>query len=87
MTVHAWRMSYARSSRSFGAAAVIFAALLFSPQLALAQFSQLGAKLVGIGAVGQSEQGAAAALSADGYTAIVGGPGDNGNIGAAWSPL
>jgi Divergent InlB B-repeat domain len=84
MTAHAWRTSYARSSRSFGAAALILAALLFSPQPALAQFSQLGAKLVGTGAVGQSEQGAAAALSADGNTAIVGGPGDNGNTGAAW---
>jgi hypothetical protein len=84
MTAHAWWRSYERSSRSFGAAAVIFAALLFSPQPALAQFSQLGAKLVGTGAVGQSEQGAAAALSADGNTAIVGGPGDDGNIGAAW---
>jgi hypothetical protein len=84
MTAHAWRMSHERSSRSFGAAALIFAALLFSPQPALAQFSQLGAKLVGTRAVGQSEQGAAAALSADGNTAIVGGPDDNGNIGAAW---
>ncbi len=75
---------YVRSSRSLGAAALIFVALLFSPQPALAQFSQLGANLVGTGAVGQSEQGAAAALSADGNTAIVGGPGDNGNTGAAW---
>jgi hypothetical protein len=84
MTAHAWRMSYERSSRSFGAAVLIFAVLVFSLQPALAQFSQLGAKLIATDAVGQSEQGAAAALSADGYTAIVGGPGDNGNIGAAW---
>jgi len=43
-----------------------------------------GGKLVGTGAVGNSEQGVSVALSADGSTAIVGGPGDNSNAGAAW---
>jgi hypothetical protein len=42
------------------------------------------AKLVGTGAVGVAQQGTSVALSADGNTAIVGGPGDNGQAGAAW---
>ena len=50
----------------------------------MAQFSQLGSKLVGTGALGQAHQGVSVALSADGGTAIVGGPDDNGNVGAAW---
>jgi hypothetical protein len=45
---------------------------------------QQGEKLVGAGAVGMSLQGSAVALSADGNTAIVGGPQDNDNAGAAW---
>src|SRR5262249_25074886 len=40
-------------------------------------------KLVGTDAVGTAEQGASVALSADGNTALVGGPGDNGGE-AAW---
>jgi hypothetical protein len=47
-------------------------------------WSQRGSKLVGAGAVGQSQQGVSVALSADGNTAIVGGAGDNGGAGAAW---
>jgi lipocalin len=62
----------------------IFVALLLSPQLALAQFTQQGPKLVGTGAVGNAQQGSAVALSADGNTAIVGGPIDTGNNGAVW---
>ncbi len=46
-------------------------------------WSQQGAKLVGAGAVGDADQGRSVALSADGDTAIVGGPDDN-NVGAAW---
>jgi hypothetical protein len=51
-------------------------------------WTQQGDRLVGSGAVGAAGQGAVA-LSADGNTAIVGGPGDNpdidGNgVGAAW---
>lgn len=42
------------------------------------------AKLVGAGAMGKSHQGQAVALSADGDTAIVGGPIDNSYAGAAW---
>jgi hypothetical protein len=48
-------------------------------------WTQQGNKLVGSGAVGTEVfQGAAVALSADGNTAIVGGPGDSSGAGAAW---
>jgi hypothetical protein len=69
---------------TFVAAAVCFLALLFSPELAFAQFTQQGSKLVGTGAVVPSDQGSSVALSADGNIAIVGGNGDNSGIGAAW---
>jgi len=43
------------------------------------------AKLAGGGAVGASgQQGTAVAISADGNTALIGGPGDNNNAGALW---
>jgi len=78
MTAWAWPISPVRSSL-FGAV------LLFSSQLALAQFTQQGPKLVGTLAVGNLvEQGISVALSADGNTAIVGGWGDNSGVGAAW---
>src|ERR1700720_2741629 len=48
------------------------------------QFSQQGPKLVGTLASGAAQQGAAVVLSADGNTAIVGGPGENNGLGAAW---
>jgi hypothetical protein len=47
-------------------------------------WSQQGSKLVGTGVAGFAEQGQSVALSADGNTAIVGGPGDNSNVGAVW---
>src|SRR5215467_12042560 len=57
-------------------------------------WTQQGKKLVGSDAVGSARQGTSVALSADGNTAIVGGPGDNpwdrsvpfglGAAGAAW---
>ena len=57
-------------------------------------WSQQGKKLVGTNAVGRAGQGTSVALSADGNTAVVGGPGDNpwdrsvpfglGAAGAAW---
>jgi hypothetical protein len=47
-------------------------------------WTQQGSKFVGTGAVGAAEQGFSVALSADGNTAIVGGPGDNASAGAAW---
>jgi hypothetical protein len=57
-------------------------------------WTQQGKKLVGTDSVGSARQGMSVALSADGNTAIVGGPGDNpwdrsapfglGATGAAW---
>ena len=47
-------------------------------------WTQQGNKLVGTGAVGIARQGHSVALSADGNTAIVGGPYDNSYTGAAW---
>lgn len=44
---------------------------------------QQGGKLVGTGAIGTAQQGRSVALSADGNTAIVGGPYDNAEVGAA----
>ncbi len=47
-------------------------------------FAQQGPKLVGKGAEGQARQGSAVSFSADGNTAIVGGPIDNFAAGAVW---
>ncbi len=47
-------------------------------------WTQQGSELVGTGAIGASSQGSSVALSPDGNTAFVGGPGDNGNVGAVW---
>jgi hypothetical protein len=47
-------------------------------------WSQQGAKLVGTGNTGASQQGFSCALSADGNTLAVGGLADNTNIGATW---
>ena len=67
--------------------------ILLIASTALGQPVQDGPKLVGTGAVGESQQGAAVALSADGATAIIGGPTDTGGRntslvpygrGAAW---
>jgi hypothetical protein len=49
-----------------------------------AVWTQQGNKLVANDATGPAFQGSSAALSADGNTAIVGGDGDNTNVGAAW---
>src|ERR1035438_807725 len=54
------------------------------PDSASAQFVQQGGKLVGTGAVNFASQGGAVSVSADGNTAIVGGPGDNNGAGATW---
>ena len=42
------------------------------------------AKLVGTGATGAAKQGTGVAISANGNTAVVGGPADNANGGAVW---
>jgi hypothetical protein len=47
-------------------------------------WTQEGAKLVGMGAVGIADQGRSVALSSDANTAIVGGDSDNSNAGAVW---
>jgi hypothetical protein len=48
-------------------------------------WSQQGSKLVARGAQGPNvQQGYTVAISADGSTALVGGPFDNNSIGAAW---
>jgi hypothetical protein len=83
MTARIWPCLRVGLSRLFGPCFRIGIALLFSSQLSLAQFSQQGPKLVGRPANGAS-QGISVALSADGNTAIVGGPFDNVNVGAAW---
>jgi hypothetical protein len=84
------RISHIGSSRIFKASLLAVATLLLSSQLALAQFTQQGSKLVGTDAVEDTEQGFSVTLSADGNTAMVGGPFDNFDsncgcgIGAAW---
>jgi lipocalin len=63
---------------------VVMLACSLLPGPAWAQFSQQ-AKLVGTDVVGAfAEQGTSVSLSGDGNTAIVGGPGDNDYIDAAW---
>jgi hypothetical protein len=47
-------------------------------------WSQQGAKLAGGGESGTGRFGYRVALSGDGSTALIGGRGDNGNLGAAW---
>jgi hypothetical protein len=47
-------------------------------------WTQQGEKLTGTGATGEGAFGTSVALSADGDTALIGGPADNGNAGAAW---
>lgn len=42
------------------------------------------AKLVGTGATGAAKQGTGVAISANGNTAVVGGPADNSSAGASW---
>jgi len=45
---------------------------------------QQGDKLVGTGAQGPASQAFSVAISPDGNTAVIGGPEDNNNVGAAW---
>jgi len=52
--------------------------------MALAQWSEQGPKLTGTGAIGAVDQGISVSLSADGNTAIVGGPNDSAGMGGAW---
>src|SRR5258706_2319757 len=72
------------SFQNRAARAASFAALLLAAASAGAGDFASGPKLVGKGAVGTPQEGHSVALSADGSTALVGGPADNGNAGAAW---
>ncbi|HEX3497252.1 MAG TPA: hypothetical protein VHT02_08805, partial [Methylocella sp.] len=63
---------------------IVLLAWTLPPAPAQARFVQQGNKLVGTGAVGGATQGQSVAISGDGNTALVGGPGDNGSFGAAW---
>jgi len=47
-------------------------------------WEQQGSKLTGTGETGKGRFGLRVALSADGNTALIGAPGDNGAVGAAW---
>jgi hypothetical protein len=47
-------------------------------------WTQQGEKLTGSGEIGHGEFGKSVALSADGDTALIGGRGDGGDVGAAW---
>jgi CARDB/Carboxypeptidase regulatory-like domain len=47
-------------------------------------WTQQGPILVGSGSVGDAQQGSSVSISADGNTAIIGGPADNNYVGAAW---
>jgi antibiotic biosynthesis monooxygenase (ABM) superfamily enzyme len=80
MALFSWRP---RRSVPLGTA-LAAVVLLMSSQLAVAQLTQQGPKLVGSGASGAAAQGFSVVLSADGNTAIVGGPADNSGTGAAW---
>ena len=73
-----------RYRRSLLLVTVLVGAAVGIATQALAQFTQQGPKLVGTLPVGRSQQGYSVALSADGDIAIVGGPSDNSQIGAAW---
>jgi hypothetical protein len=66
--------------------AVVVLVCSLKPTPTQAQFSQQGPKLVGAGAVGTlpANQGLSVSLSGDRTTAIVGGPFDNDQVGAAW---
>src|SRR3954451_1977690 len=48
-------------------------------------WTQQGAKLTGSDETGTGQFGQSVALSDDGNTAQIGGPDDNGNVGAAWA--
>jgi hypothetical protein len=85
-TVESWTLGTTQGANTLSATAtgsdiagnpVLFAASGLA-------FTQQGLKLVGTGAVGAASQGLSVSLSADGNTAIVGGFGDNGGVGAAW---
>ncbi len=52
--------------------------------LSAGKWTQQGAKLTGGEEIGRGEFGDSAALAGNGETAVIGGPRDNGAVGAAW---
>jgi len=72
-----------RYRRSLLMVTVLVGAVVGIAAQALAQFTQQGPKLVSTLPVGSPEQGYSVALSADGNTALIGGPLDSPG-GAAW---
>src|SRR5208282_39074 len=82
------RPNWSSGIRKAIACVLVFGALICASQPASAQFTQQGSKLVGTGYLsgggGGVFQGYSVAVSADGNTAIAGGPNNGGNLGAAW---
>jgi hypothetical protein len=78
------RMSYCRQSKFLALALTSFV-LAGAAQPAQAQYLQQGPKLIGTNGSTDALQGFSVALSADGDTALVGGPFDNGQAGAVWA--
>ncbi|HYW48094.1 MAG TPA: hypothetical protein VE959_34845, partial [Bryobacteraceae bacterium] len=81
------------SQKRWVPAVILLAAASVAVPSARAQYVQQGGKLIGSGAVSNgssascdlgSYQGASAALSSDGNTAVVGGDGDDSGNGAVW---
>jgi hypothetical protein len=66
------------SYNDFGGAAWVFAR-------SGSTWTQQGEKLTGSGEVGEAQFGFGVALSADGDTALIGGPGDDVDTGAIWT--
>jgi hypothetical protein len=76
-------MKFRHQAYQFVSAVILVCVLL--PTATRAQFTQQGPKLVGTGVVGtDAGQGFSVSLSGDGNTAILGGPFDDGDAGAAW---
>jgi hypothetical protein len=50
----------------------------------IGSWTQQSLKIIGSGAIGNALQGTSVALSADGNTLAIGGPGDNAGVGATW---
>lgn len=73
-----------KHAAKFQSTITALAGMLFLAHAAAAQFTQQGGKLIGTGAVNPAFQGSPVAISADGNTAIVGGPYDNSDYGAEW---
>ena len=63
---------------------LITSLFIFSTVYSFAQYTQIGNKLVGTGAVGEAFQGYSVCISGDGKTALVGAWQDDANTGAVW---